>query len=192
MKNQRYINKLGVWNKIYRLLWGVVYVLLFRPTPRWTLHGWRRGLLRVFGAHVGAGCRIDPTARIWVPANLRLGEYVAIGEGADIYCVAPITIGAKVAISQRAFLCTASHDITDLKRPLTTAPISIENNVWIAAEAMLFPNTKICEGAVIAARAAFRGKAAAWTIYAGNPARQVGTRTLRATNETSQPPKETS
>ena len=138
MKNQRYINKLGLRNKMYRLLWGVVYVLVFRPTPRWTLHGWRRGLLRIFGAQVGAGCRIDPTARIWMPANLRLGEYVAIGEGAEIYCVAPITIGSKVAISQRAFLCTASHDITDLTRPLTDTPITIEDYVWIAAERWSF------------------------------------------------------
>ena len=192
MNDQRYVNRLGVRNKMTRLLWGAVYGLLFRPTPRWALHGWRRGLLRAFGAQVGAGCRIDPTARIWMPPNLRLGEYVAIGEGADIYCVAPISIGSKVAISHRAFLCTASHDITDLKRPLTHAPITIENHVWIAAEAMVFPGAQIGQGAVIAARAAFRGKAAAWTIHAGNPARQVGTRTLLATTDTNQTPKEAS
>ncbi|ALI53962.1 putative colanic acid biosynthesis acetyltransferase WcaF [Celeribacter marinus] len=173
-----------------RLLWGTVYGLLFRPTPRWALHGWRRGLLRAFGAQVGTGCRIDPSARIWMPANLRLGDYVAIGEGADIYCVAPITIGSKVAISQRAFLCTASHDITDLARPLTHAPIRIENHAWIAAEAMLFPGAQIGEGAVIAGRAVFRGDAAPWTIHAGNPACQVGTRKL-ATTDANKPPEET-
>jgi putative colanic acid biosynthesis acetyltransferase WcaF len=169
-----------------RLLWGAVYMVLFRPTPRWALHGWRRFLLRVFGAKVGQGCRIDPAARIWMPVNLRLGDYVAIGERADIYCVAPITIGSKVAISQRAFLCTASHDITDLARPLIHAPICIKSHAWIAAEAMLLPGTNIGEGAVIAGRAVFRGEAAPWTIHAGNPARQVGTRTL-ATTDTNQP-----
>ena len=186
MKELRYVNQLGTRNKATRLLWGMVYRLMFRPTPRWALHGWRRFLLRAFGAQIGTGCRIDPAARIWLPANLRLGDYVAIGEGADIYCVAPISIGDKGAISQRAFLCTASHDITDLRRPLTHAPIHIENHAWIAAEAMVFPGAQIGEGAVIAARAVFQGDAAPWTIYAGNPASKVGTRRLAET-ETDQP-----
>lgn len=188
MKELRYVNRLGVRNKMTRLLWGMVYALLFRPTPRWALHGWRRGLLRAFGAQIGTGCRIDPTARIWMPANLSLGDYVAVGEGADIYCVAPITIGSKVAISQRAFLCTASHEITDLARPLTHAPIIIKTHAWIAAEAMLLPGAQIGEGAVIAARAVFRGEALPWTIHAGNPARLVGTRMLAptATDQTSE------
>lgn len=135
-------------------------------------------LLRGFGARVGAECRIDPSARIWLPANLELGDYVAIGEGADIYCVAPITIGSKVAVSQRTFLCTASHDITSLARPLTHAPITICDHAWIAAEAMVYPGAEVGEGAVIAARAVLRGTATSWGIYAGNPARHVGERTL--------------
>lgn len=183
MKQYRYVNQLSLGNKLLRLAWGFVYALLFRPTPRWALHGWRCSLLRVFGAKVGAGCKIDPTARIWMPSNLCLGDYTSIGVMADIYCVAQINIGSKVTISQRAFLCTGSHDISNLARPLIRAPITIENHVWVAAEAMIFPSAYIGEGAVIAARAAFRGAAESWTIYAGNPARKVSARQL-ATNDT--------
>ena len=178
MKELRYVNRLSTRNKLSRLLWGVACLLLFRPTPRWALHGWRRALLRAFGARIGQGCRIDPSARIWLPANLVLGDFVAIGEGAELYCVAPITLGSKVAISQRAFLCTASHDITTLNRPLTHAPITIADHAWVAAEAMLFPGVQLGEGAVIAARAVVRGQVAPWTIHAGNPARHVGERKL--------------
>lgn len=178
MKHYRYVNRLGTLNKISRLAWDLVYALLFRPTPRWALHGWRRMLLRAFGAQIGEGCRIDPRARIWLPSNLKLGKFVAIGEGADIYCVAPITVGSKVAISQRAFLCTASHDITTLTRQLVHAPITIGDHAWIAAEAMILPGATVGEGAVIAARAVLRGSAAAWTIQAGNPARHINDRTL--------------
>lgn len=178
MKQLRYVNQLNTHNKLSRLAWGLAYALLFRPTPRWALHGWRRMVLRAAGARVGAGCRVDPSARIWLPANLELGDYVAIGEGVDIYCVASITIGSKVAVSQRAFLCTASHDIASLTRPLTHASITIGDHAWIAAEAMVFPGAQVGEGAVIAARAAFRGVAAPWTVHAGNPARHVADRTL--------------
>ena len=66
------------------------------------------GFAYIRGAGWG-GCRIIP-ARM-VPAN-PLGEYVATGEGAGLLCRADHH-WAKVAISQRAFLCTASHDITD-------------------------------------------------------------------------------
>jgi len=162
-----------------RLLWGVCRALLFRPTPRWALHIWRAALLRWFGAEIGVGCRIDPRARIWAPWNLSLGDFVAIGEHVDLYNVDQIRIGSKTAISQRAFLCTASHDISSLMRPLTLAPIEIGQHAWIAAEAMLHPGATVEEGAVVAARAVLRGRANAWTVWAGNPALEVGKRVIK-------------
>lgn len=178
MKQHKYANQLSAQNKLVRLAWGIVSLFLFRPTPRWALNGWRCTLLRFFGARIGVGCRIDPTARVWMPSNLKLGDYVAIAASADIYCVAPIDIGSKVAISQRAFLCTASHDISALQRPLTCAPIRIDDHAWIAAEAMILPGVRVGEGAVISARAVLRKPAGPWTIHAGNPARHVGERRL--------------
>lgn len=178
MKEYRYVEHMSRRNRAARLLWGLTCALFFRPTPRWMLHGWRRGVLRVFGARIGEGCRIDPRARIWAPWNLQMGDYVAIAEGVDLYAVDRISIGSKVAISQRAFLCTASHDIASLRRPLTHAPIDIGDHAWIAAEVMLLPGVVVEEGAVIAARAVLRHKALAWTIWAGNPAREVGQRKI--------------
>ena len=172
----RYKNRLSQKNRIGRALWGLANALLIQPTPRWALHGWRRCLLRLFGATIGEGCRIDPTARIWAPWNLKLGDYVALAEGCQVYNVAPIVIGSKVAISQRCFLCTASHDIGSLQRPLTFAPIHIGNHAWVAAEALVHPGVTIGEGAVLAARGVLRRSAPDWTIWAGNPAIQVGLR----------------
>ena len=184
MNELRYVNRLSFGNRLSRLAWGIAYLFLFRITPRWALHGWRRGVLRLFGATVGAGCRIDASARIWLPSNLELGELVSIGANADIYCVDRISLGTKASVSQRAFLCTASHDISRLTRPLTHAPITIRDHAWVAAEAMVFPGSEIGEGAVVAARAVFRGKAAPWSIWAGNPCRLVGERTLASDVET--------
>jgi len=178
LRQYRYVNNLSLTNRLMRLLWGIVYQLFFRPTPRWALHSWRCLILRGFRAQIGEGCRIDPTARIWAPWNLVVGDYVAIAEGVDLYNVAPIHIGSKVAVSQHSFLCTASHDITSLSRPLVHSPISIANHAWIAAGVMLHPGVVVEEGVVVAARAVLRGRAQAWSIWAGNPARQVGERKI--------------
>ncbi len=110
-----------------------------------------------------------------------MGDYSVLAENVDCYNVDIIKIGSKVAISRRAFLCTASHDITSLLRPLTHAPIEIGDHAWVAAEAMVHPGVRIGEGSVISARAVLRDNTKPWAIWAGNPARQVGWRTLQKT-----------
>jgi len=142
------------------------------------MDGWRCVLLRAFGAQIGNSCRIDPHSRIWAPWNIVMGDYVAIADSVDLYSVDRIVIGSKVAISQRAFVCTAGHDISNLQRPLTHSPVVIGDHCWIAAEAMIHPGVVVGEGAVIAARAVLRHEAKSWTIWAGNPAREVGQRRL--------------
>ena len=142
------------------------------------MHRWRCTVLRVFGARIGIGCRIDPRARIWAPWNLEIGDFVAIAENVDVYSVDKIRIGSKAAVSQRAFLCTASHNIGSLHRPLVHAPIEIGEHAWIAAEAMILPGVVIRKGAVVAARGVATRDIAPWTVVAGNPAKFVKKRML--------------
>lgn len=174
----RYEDTLPKREKALRLVWGFTRTTLFRTTPRWALHGWRRSLLRAFGAKVGRGCKIDPTCVIWAPWNLTLGEFVALGPDVDCYTMAKITIGSKTTVSQRAFLCTGSHDVKDLKRPLITRPITIGDHVWIAAEAMVLPGVAIGDGAIVGARSLVTRDLPEWTICSGHPCGPVRPRTL--------------
>lgn len=178
-RSLRYRNDFTATAKLRRFAWEVVWLLAFRPTPRWALHGWRRQLLRWFGAEVGAGCRIAPSCRVWAPWNLVMGEFSALGDGVDCYSMGRITIGSKVAVSQRSFLCAGSHDVRSLSRPLTTHPIVIQDHVWIAAESFVHPNVVIREGAVIGARSVVLKDMPAWSICAGNPCRRIKARDLR-------------
>ena len=175
----RYRSDFTATAKLRRFAWEVVWLLAFRPTPRWALHGWRRQLLRWFGAEVGAGCRIAPSCRVWAPWNLVMGEFSALGDGVDCYSMGRITIGSKVAVSQRSFLCAGSHDIRSLSRPLITGPIVIEDHVWIAAESFVHPNVVIREGAVIGARSVVLREVPAWSVCAGNPCRKIKDRVVR-------------
>lgn len=173
-----YRNRLSVRNRIGRALWNTVYVLFFRFTPAWCCHGYRRFVLRLFGAKIGQGCKIHPRCRIWAPWNLEMGSLVALAADVDCYSVDKITLGSKVAVSQRAFLCTASHDIRSLERPLVHAPIRVQNHVWIAAEAFIGPGVQLEEGCVVAARGVVTRSVAAWVVVGGNPARVLKQRDI--------------
>lgn len=166
-------------NRILRVAWATCWLILARFTPP-PLHPWRRLVLRAFGARIGRGARIHGSARIWLPGNLALGNDVLIGPEAQIYNQGTITIGARSVISQRAFLCASSHDVCDPEFQLVLRPITIGEQCWIAAEAFVGPGVSVGDRAVIGARAALFGDAAADVIYSGNPAQPLRARNLRS------------
>ncbi len=157
-----------------RVAWALVHPF-FRFSPR-LLWGWRRGLLRLFGAKVGAHVRIDPSARIFIPWNLEIGDWAAIGFDVIIYNLGRISVGANVTISQRAHLCAGSHDFRDPAMPLLKQPITIGEGAWVCADAFVAPGITVGAGAVLGARAVVVKDVFAQTVVAGNPARKVGVR----------------
>lgn len=161
-----------------RLLWEITWRIFFRPTPRWAMHGWRRFLLRAFGAKIGNGSRIAPSCRVWAPWNLEMGEFSVLADDVDCYTMDKICIGSKVAVSQRTFLCSGSHRTDTLLRELITAPISIGNHAWIAAESFVHPGTNIGEGCVVGARSVVTKDMPAWTICAGMPCKPLKERKI--------------
>ncbi len=162
-------------NKIARLGWQAVWLLLFRPSP-WFWHGGRRLLLRLFGARVGRGVQIMPSVKIWAPWNLSLGDFATVSHGVDVYNVACIQVGAHATISQRACLCTATHEVHHFNMPLVTVPIEVCDGAWIAAEAFIHPGVTVGVDSVVGARAVVRKHVATRAIVAGNPAVGVGER----------------
>jgi len=171
-------------NRIGRLLWGIAWLCLFRPTPRF-LYGWRRLVLRIFGARIGREAHIYPSVRIWAPWNLEVGEFSALGHAVDCYCVARIRVGAHVGISQYSYLCSASHDISDPHLALTSAPITIEDGAWIAADVFVGPGVRVGAGAVVGARSSVFRNVEPWTVVCGNPARFLKKRELSGQTRTS-------
>lgn len=159
-------------NQFGRLAWGLVYRLLFRPSPR-PCHAWRRWLLNLFGARVGAGSHIYPKAVIWAPWNLITGKVAAIADGAEIYNPSPIALGHYAVVSQHAFLCAASHDYTRWTFPVVSRPITVGNHAWIAARAIVHIGVRIGEGCVIGAGSVVTKDMPAWTVCAGNPCRVI-------------------
>jgi putative colanic acid biosynthesis acetyltransferase WcaF len=161
--------------KLRRGLWGAAWFLLYRPTPV-PLHGWRRFLLRLFGARVGAGAHPYPSAWVWAPWNLELGPGSCLAAGVDCYSAGRVVIGAGCVISQRAYLCSASHDIHDPSFPLLLGDIHVEDGAWVATEAFVGPGVTVGRFAVLGARAVTTRDVEARAVMVGNPARCVGRR----------------
>jgi putative colanic acid biosynthesis acetyltransferase WcaF len=164
-------------NRALRALWGWAWLILYRPSPR-SFHGWRRWLLRIFGAQIARDAVPYPSAKIWAPWNLTMAAGSCIADYVDCYSVAPISLGIRATVSQYSYLCTGSHDYRDprMPMPLVVAPIVIEAGAWVAADVFVGPGVTIGEGAVVGARSTVIHDVAPWTVVAGSPATPRGER----------------
>lgn len=181
----RQARKYSTGEMVRRVLWMMGRVL-FRFSPR-PFFGWRRFLLRLFGANVGTNVHIYNSATIYYPWNLTVGDWSAIGEDALIYNLGPVTIGSHVTISQRAHLCAGTHDHTQPDMPLIKPPITVADRAWICADAFIGPYVHVGEGAITGARAVVVKDVEPWHIVAGNPARFVKERRLDEASDATDP-----
>lgn len=165
-------NPTGLPSRICRMLWGIVYCLLFWPSPR-CCHVWRILLLRLFGAKVHWSAHIYPKALIWAPWNLICEPHSCIGERSIIYNQARIHLKSRAIISQYSHICTGTHDYTQPDFPLLTYPIVLEENVWVAAGAFVGPGVVLHTGCVIGACSVVIRSMPAWTVCAGNPCKPI-------------------
>ncbi len=165
-------------DRIRRLVWEFLSLLLFRYTPV-PLHRWRCHLLRCFGAKIGASNFIYPTAKIWAPWLLTTEDVVTLGPGCEVYNPGGIHLGHHTIISQDAYLCGATHDYNSADFTYIKKPIRTEPYTWICARAIVLPGVTCGEGSVLGAGSVTSRNMDAWTVYAGNPAKSVKTRTKR-------------
>jgi putative colanic acid biosynthesis acetyltransferase WcaF len=159
-------------HRLFRLLWNVVWTGFGAWTPA-PLHGWRRLLVRLFGGDIADTAHIYGGVRIWYPPNLTMAAHACLAAGVNCYCMDKIILGEHALVSQSAFLCGGTHDISDPEFQLVIAPIRVGAEAWIAAEAFVGPGVTVGEGAVLAARSVSVRDLDPWTVYAGNPARPI-------------------
>jgi len=150
-------------------LWVVTRCLFFQNPLPWP-SALRAGLLRAFGARIGAGPVIRANVNISHPWRLALGDHVWIGEDVGILSLAQVTIGSNVCISQRAYLCTGSHDFRREDFKLKVAPITVRDGSWIAAMSFIAPGVEIGSGALVAAGSVVFRDVAPGSLVRGNPA----------------------
>jgi len=136
--------------RLKEVLWLVVSLVLFRLCP-FSFSALKCSVLRAFGAKVGKNVTIKPQVKITFPWKLTVGDHVWLGEESWLLNLELITVGSHVCISQRAFLCTGSHDYKRASFNLITKQIIVENGAWLGAGCWVGPGVAVGAHAVLTA-----------------------------------------
>ena len=153
---------------VKEVLWWVVRSLLFAP---WfpIPSSIKVAALRLFGARIGEGVVIRSRVNITFPWRLTIGDYVWIGDEVLILSLDQVTIASHVCISQRAFLCTGSHQFKSENFDLVTNPISIGEGCWIAANVFIGAGVTLAPGTLCSAGSVVLKSHGADQVLVGNP-----------------------
>ncbi len=139
-------------------------------------------LLRWRGAKVGT--RVKIWRDVWVDdcRMLELGNDISIGKSAMFICGGGISIGSRVMIAHGAKIISSGHRIPDSAEESlrfsgpAAERVTIGDDAWIGAGALVLPGVTIGQGAVVAAGAVVTKDVEPRTIVAGVPARLLRTR----------------
>ncbi len=161
--------------RLLEALWWLAGALVASWLPG---SSWRRFLLRLFGARIGDGVVIKPRCRVKFPWRLHVGGHSWLGESVWIDNLASVHIGDNCCLSQGVYLCTGSHHWSKQGFDLITAPIHVEDQVWLAAFSRIGPGRRLGQGAIVQLGGVLTEDALPWTRYAGNPAVACGSRKI--------------
>ncbi len=160
-------------SKLFRMFFQLSWLLLCRWLPKHFGSSWKRIIINLFGGNVSKNVYIYSSCKIFDPRNLIMEEGSEIGPKAEIYNIDYVTLKRNAIISQYAYICTASHDISKPERPLIFAPIEIGEDAWVAASSIVGKGIKIGNGAIVALGSVVVKDVEPWTIVGGNPAKFI-------------------
>lgn len=162
-------------NKWHVQFWWICQSTLFGMSPQF-MYSWRRKLLIIFGAKIGRNVLIRPSARVTYPWNLTIGNNCWVGDDVCLYSLSNIKIGSDVVISQKSYICSATHDHSLSSFDMLGKSVNIEDEVWIATDVFVAPGVTVHHGSVVGARSSVYCDIPSRKIFVGNPAKEVGDR----------------
>jgi putative colanic acid biosynthesis acetyltransferase WcaF len=150
-------------------LWWIVQSTLFAWSPQ-VLYGWRRFLLRLFGAKIGKGVLVRATAKITYPWNVEIGDYSWIGDDNVLYSLGKISIGKNVALAHKVYLNTGGHEYKKSTFDIFSKPVVVEDECWLTNDVYVAPGVTIGKGSIIAARSSVLKSMPSGKVCVGTPA----------------------
>ena len=160
---------------VMRMLWAIVNLL-----PPFA----RSLLFKIIFKSFGRKNMIDYGCYFRYPNKISIGSECSINRNCQFFASrkvasAVIRIGNNVTIAPNVLFLGAGHDHGSVLLPDTAGSITIENNVWIGASAVIRHGVTIHENAVIAAGSVVVKNVGPNEIVGGNPARIIRMRELR-------------
>ena len=113
--------------------------------------------------------------------TIEIGENSLVNAFTMLIGHGSIQIGADVLIGPHTVLTAANHTFGDPETPIIQQKISkqgieIHDDVWIGANCTILDGVTIGEGTVVAAGSVVTEPVPEYTVVAGAPAEQIGTR----------------
>lgn len=134
-----------------------------------------------FGDNVRVQYGVSLICEHYSVGKISCGKNVLFARNCDIDYTGDIKIGNHVSISEGVKILTHNHSTgmekTDLEKGCILTPLTIHDNVWIGARAIIMPGVReIGRGAIISADSYVNSKIPPYAIVMGNPAKIIGFR----------------
>lgn len=105
-----------------------------------------------------------------------IGDHTRVGLHNTI--IGPVTIGHHVNLAQGITVTALNHNFSDTgkridEQGITTAPVVIEDDIWIGANAVILPGVRVGNHSVVAAGAVVNKDVPPHTLVAGVPAKVI-------------------
>jgi acetyltransferase-like isoleucine patch superfamily enzyme len=122
---------------------------------------------------------------IHYPDRLVIGNDVGISDGCQLNAGGQIEIGDGVLIGPCALIWSQNHGYEERDLPIREQgykwnKVTIEDDVWIGAGAIILPGVCLSRGTVVAAGAVVTRSTECYSIVAGVPAKPLGVRRSRS------------
>ncbi|WP_290756530.1 MULTISPECIES: putative colanic acid biosynthesis acetyltransferase [unclassified Exiguobacterium] len=157
---------------LYIFLWWFIQGTVFKYSLH-NMYGWRRFLLRIFGAKIGKNVKVRSSAKFTYPWKISIGDYSWVGDEATLYSLDKIIIGNNCVVSQKAYLCTGSHDYSSKTFDLITSPIIVEDFSWISTDVFIHPGVTVKRNSIVGARSNLTKNTKENSVNIGNPAKFI-------------------
>lgn len=130
---------------------------------------------------IGADCIFDSCADLFTHSQnavIKIGEKSFIN-GTRFGCQEKISIGRFCILADCRIMDTDFHSAAKNRllshASITTAPVIIEENVWISGGSAILKGVAIAKDSVVAFGSIVTKNIPAGKIYAGNPAKEIST-----------------
>jgi galactoside O-acetyltransferase len=133
----------------------------------------RRVLEELFGS-LGEGVWVEPPLFVAYGVHTRIGSSVYVNTGLTIIDDSEVRIGDRVMFGPHVTIATAGHPIHPEPRATAgqfSAPVVIEDDVWVGSNVSIMPGVTIGHGSVVAAGAVVNANVPPMVVVGGVPAK---------------------